>query len=193
MKKQMSWGERIAASFPITNEEYADLEKSFGQLTKYASWQLLRKNARNNHTDDFDDVNQELVMSLIRAGSYYKRQIYIEDCFRVATDFMRDGFLKHVLLELKALWKDRTRHGASRQKFGKYQEQLLEVLVKKTVPRSKWPNKEKPLTIDKSFATYCKAITWNCQKGMGRKITKEKIIRNQLTSLSEYDYLGSSY
>ena len=68
----------ICIDFRISDEEYLELEKEFGKLTKYASWQLLRKNTKNNHTDEFDDINQELLISLLRAGSYYKRQVYIE-------------------------------------------------------------------------------------------------------------------
>jgi hypothetical protein len=44
--------------------------------------------------------------------------------------------------------------------------------------------------MDSKFATYCKAITWNAQKSLGKKITREKSIRTGMVSLSEYDYLG---
>ena len=182
----------ICESFPITNEEYSVLEKEFGQLTKYAAWQLLKKNAKNNHTDDFDDINQELLMSIIRAGSYYKRQIYIEKCFEVSKKYAKDGFLIFVLQELENLWHNRTRHGANRQKFGVFQEKLLDKIVKQIVPREKRPNRRESLSIDGKFTTYCKAITWNAQKSMGRKITKEKNIRTGQVSLSDYDYLVST-
>ena len=46
--------------------------------------------------------------------------------------------------------------------------------------------------IDGKFTTYCKAITWNAQKSMGKKITREKGIRQAMVSLSEFDYLSSS-
>jgi hypothetical protein len=182
----------ICESFPITNEEYSVLEKEFGKLTKYAAWQLLKKNAKNNHTDDFEDINQELLMSIIRAGSYYKRQIYIEKCFEVCKKYAKDSFLIFVLQELENLWHNRTRHGANRQKFGVFQEKLLAKLVKQVVPREKRPNRKELLSIDAKFTTYCKAITWNAQKSMGRKITKEKNIRTGQVSLSDYDYLVST-
>lgn len=181
----------ICDSFPISNEEYAALEKTFGQLTKYASWQLLRKNAKNNHTDDFEDINQELIMSLIRAGSYYKRQIYIEQCFTVAKKYVKDVFIFKLLEGLENLWLNRTRHGANRQKYGYYQEELLYRIVKKFVPSSERPKKNAPLEIDSKFSTYCKAIAWNAQKSLGRKITKEKTIRSGIASLSDFDYLGT--
>lgn len=180
----------ICDEFQITNEEYLELEEEFGKLTKYASWQLLRKNAKNSHTDDFDDVNQELIMSLIRAGTYYKRQVFIERCFEVAKKFVNDYFLAKLLAELETLWQNRTRHGANRQKFGQYQERLLENIINKVVPKDLRPNKTDRLQIDTKFSTYCKAIAWNAQKSIGRKITKEKSIRNGCCSLSEYNYLA---
>ncbi len=182
----------ICETFPITNEEYEQLNTEFGHLSHYASWQLLKKNARNNHTDDFEDINQELLMSIIRAGSYYKRQIYIEKCFESAKTHVKDPFIENVLRELENLWHNRTRHGANRQKFGGFQESLLERIVARVVPRDKRPHKNQPLKIDAKFATYCKAITWNAQKSMGRRITREKSIRSGQVSLSDFDYLASS-
>lgn len=219
----------ICESFPITNSEYFNLENEFGRLAKKAAWELLRKNTRNNHTDDFDDINQELLMSIIRAGSYYKRQIYIEQCIIKSIehigginaikllqyivsvskpdDYLRyeakaalkrmpkseaisaNEFLIFVLQELVNLWHNRTRHGANRQKFGNFQERLLERIVREVVPKELRPDKKQPLKIDTKFATYCKAITWNAQKSMGRKITREKSIRTGIVSLSEFDYL----
>jgi hypothetical protein len=180
----------ICESFPISNEEYRALEKDFGQLTKYESWQLLRKNAKNNHTDDFEDINQELLMALMRAGSYYKRQVYIERCFEVSRKYVKDEFIIKILDELQNLWDNKTRHGANRQKFGPNQEHILNKIVLRYVPFSVRPKKNCLLEIDAKFATYAKAITWNEMKRLGRKITKEKSIRTGVVSLSDFDYLG---
>lgn len=181
----------ICDSFPISNEEYMNLDKDFGRLAKKQAWELLRKNTKNNHTDDFEDINQEVIMALLRAGSYYKRQVYIENCLEVAKLYVKDGFISRIVEELDKLWQNRTRHGANRQKFGPPQEQLLSRIIKKFVPPSARPDKSAPLKIDTAFATYCKAITWNAQKSMGRKITKEKSLRTGLASLSDFDYLGN--
>jgi len=224
----------ICEQFPISDSEYQNLECEFGQLTKYAAWQLLKKNAKNNHTDDFDDINQELLMSIIRAGSYYKRQVYVEQSLIKAIehvggeravkllqeivkeltdpgDYWRqlakealkrlegvcakpsDEFLIFMLQELVNLWHNRTRHGANRQKFGIFQERLLDNIVRQVVPKAQRPAKNQPLKIDAKFSTYCKAITWNAQKSMGRKITREKSIRTGQVSLSDYDYLCQAY
>jgi hypothetical protein len=181
----------ICESFPLSDEEYNQLNKEFGHLCHYAAWQLLKKNAKNNHTDDFEDINQELLMSIVRAGSYYKRQVYVEKCLEAAKSYVTDGFVQFVLQELEHLWHNRTRHGANRQKFGAYQETLLERIVKGFVPKDARPRKDQPLKIDTKFATYCKAITWNAQKSMGRKITREKCLRSGQVSLSDYDYLAT--
>lgn len=218
----------ICDEWPISNGEYEELNDSFGNLARYAAWRLLKQNSKNNHTDEFDDVYQELSCALVRAASYYKRQVYIENCFirsleyignleamreletlaamkkylgqearaalaRVAKCPVRkrtvfDSFLLLVLRELLTLWHNRKRHGASRQKFGFFQEVLLETIVKKAVPKRCRPERGQLLQIDCWFTRYCKAICWNRQKSMGKKITKEKAMRSSTVSLSEHDY-----
>lgn len=182
----------IFIDFRITSEEYAELERQFGKLCYYAAHQLKKKNSRNNYTEEIEDIAQELQFSLIRAGCYYKRQIYVEKCLQAAKTHARDSFLVFILKELENLWDNRTRHGASRQKFGKFQEELLERIVRKIVPKTVRPNKQESLKIDSKFSTYCKAIAWNSQKSMGKKITREKSIRSGQVSLSEFDYLGAA-
>jgi hypothetical protein len=93
-------------------------------------------------------------------------------------------------MELEDLWRNKTHHGASRQRFGKFQELLLQNIVEKQVPQKHHPNKSAKLEIDNRFAPYCKAIIWNSMKNMGKKITKEKSIRLNQVSLSEFDYLN---
>jgi hypothetical protein len=127
---------------------------------------------------------------MIRAGCYYKRQTYLEKCFEKCKN-IKNKSVKKVIDELIELWSKRTKHGANKQKFGKYHENLLDLIVKYYLPPNEAPNKKSPLVIDKKFCTYCKAIAWNCQKNIGKKITKERTIRNGLVSLSEYDFLNS--
>lgn len=181
--------EHICQKFKITDNEYRDLDKAFGSLCEYASWQLIKNNSKNNHTDEQADIAQELRMSLVLAGCYYKRQLYIEKSLELCNDHIEDEFLKMLVIELRDLWKNKKRHGANRQKFGPYQEKVLERLLKTNVPKSELPSKKLPLKIDAKFTTYCKAIAWNKQKTMGKKITKEKGVRGNQVSLSEFDYL----
>lgn len=181
----------IFLNFPITDQEFRQLEKKFGGLAHYAAWQLIKKNSRNNHTDEEDDIAQELRLSLLRAGSYYKRQVYIESCLELCKQHAKDKFMVALVQRLESLWANKTRHGANKQVFGQHQEFMLEQLVKRIVPRGQRPSRKEPLQIDGKFTTYCKAITWNAQKSMGKKITKEKTFRCSQVSLSEYDYLGS--
>lgn len=173
----------ICNDFPISNEEYLELDEKFSRLCHYASWQLIRKNSRNNHTDDFEDINQNLIISLMKAGSYHKRQVYINKCFVVAQKHVKDHFIIKILAGLQELWNNKTKHGAHKQKFGEIQEYLLDRIVKKCVPKSEHPQKNAPLEIDDVFTNYCKAIIWNENKSMGRKITKERPIRGHLANL----------
>ena len=182
----------ICKSFPITEAEWTNLSNKFGPLSHYIAWQLYRKNSRNNHTDEQEDIVQELTIALIRAGSYYKRQIYIEKCLDLCQKYAEDKLIRNIVKELANLWANKTRHGASRQKFGPHQERILSRLTRRIVPKQVRPSKKSPLVIDSKFSVYCKSITWNAQKSMGKKITKEKGIRQHSVSLSEYDYLGNT-
>ena len=182
--------ETIVSTFPITSQEYELLDEKFGNLCHYAAWQLQKKNSKNNHTNDPDDDVQELRIALLRAGSYYKRQTYIESCFNSLQDHVKDRFIIRLVDQLAELWMDRRRHGANRQTFGGFQEKILDRLVKKHVPKAHRPMKDRPLVIDVKFCTYLKQIVWNAQKSLGKKITREKSWRTGLVSLSEYDYLG---
>lgn len=185
--------EKIVNNFPITNSEYHILDEKFGNLCYYAAWQLKKKNAQNYFSNDplgEDDV-QDLRIALIRAGSYYKRQTYIESCFECLQE-VDDPFIMKVVASLQKLWTDRRRHGANRQKFGDFQEQILDRLVNKCVPKDKRPDKLRPVEMDVKFFTYAKQIIWNASKSLGKKITREKSIRHGMVSLSEFDYLGAA-
>jgi hypothetical protein len=177
--------------FNVTDEEYFVLEEKFEKLSNFQAWQLFKKNSKNNHTNDLDDITQELRMYILIAGQYYKRQVYIERSLELACKHAQDRFMKYVVKELSHLWDNRKRHGASRQKFGPFQEKLLDKIIRTTVPARLRPSKKDPLRVDSKFKTYCKAITWNRLKMLGKNITKEKSIRSGLVSLSEFDYLVS--
>lgn len=180
----------IVNSFPINEKEYNNLENKFGELCEYQAWQLIKKNSKNNHTDNQEDVAQDMRIALIRAASYYKRQCYIESCLKLCGKYSKDKISNFILKKLENLWKNKTRHGANRQKFGPEQEKILDKLVKCLVPISERPDKKAELIMDTKFITYCKAITWNAQKNLGKKITREKSIRTGMVSISEFDYLG---
>lgn len=179
----------IFKAFKLTEEEYAELHREFGDLAKFAAWDLIRKNVRNNHTDEMEDIEQDLLIAVIRAGVYYKRQVYIETCLEQAQKYA-DGFVKELVDELAELWRCRTKHGANKQRFGAAQETILEMVVRKVVPVHARPDKARQLVIDKKFTTYCKQICWNQQKSLGRKITRERSVRSGLVSLSEFDHVG---
>ena len=108
----------------------------------------------------------------------------------LAKKFVKDEFVSKIVHELENLWDNRTRHGANRQKYGKFQERILDKIINKYVPKDQRPRKDAPLKIDSKFTTYCKAIIWNGQKSMGKKITREKSIRTGMVSLSEFEFLN---
>jgi hypothetical protein len=180
----------IFQMFKINAEEFKELEEKFGQLCLYASWQLISNNSRNNHQLDVEDIKQELLMSVLRAGSYYKRQTYIESSFDILEKHVpQEGIFKKLFDSLKDLWKNKTHHGAYRRKFGEPQEEILEKLVKKFVPLQERPDINLKLIINTKFIIYTKQIIWNAARHVGKKITKEKTIRVGQVSLSEHEHL----
>lgn len=178
----------ICDAFPISEEEFVDLSVKFKDLCYFAAWELTRKNTGNNHQNDIEDFQQDLLISVLRAGSYYKRQIYINQCFDICFKYCDDEFEFELLTSLKELWDNRTRHGANRQKFGPHQEELLDKLVRRFVPKNERPKRKARMSINPTFATYCKQIIWNAQRSLGKKITREKPLRTGLVSLSEFDF-----
>lgn len=183
--------QNIITKWPISVDEYNELEKQFIKLCHKQAWILLGMNWKNNCSDEQEDIVQDLRISMIKAASYYKRQTYIESCFLILKDYLKDKNLE-ILEELENLWANKTRHGANRQKFGETQELILDRLIKKYVPKNKRPNKKAVLNIDSKFETYCKQITWNELKQKGKKITREKFWRTGMVSLSEFDYVGGN-
>jgi len=169
----------IQNSFPVTEEEYLILDSKFGELCEYQAWQLLKKNTRNNHTDSQEDIAQDMRMALLRAASYYKRQCYIENALELCRKYAKDEFIKSLVKQLSNLWKNKTRHGANRQKFGLYQEKMLDKLIKCLVPIKERPHKKASLVMDTKFITYCKAITWNAQKSLGKRIQEKNRLEQE--------------
>jgi hypothetical protein len=179
----------ILNNFRITEDEYQELERKFGRLAHKQAWDLKRKNVKNNCPEDQEDIVQDIRIALLRAGSYYKRQTYILSSFEALEEHVKDPFMSKLINELKGLWKKRTRHGAGKQKFGPFQEAILERLLRRYIPKNARPQRDRPLIFDKRFAIYCKRITWNEQRHAGKKITREKSWRSGMASLSEYDFL----
>jgi hypothetical protein len=180
----------VFKNFPVTDQEYIKLEKKFGQLCYYASWQLIRKNSANNHQFDLEDVSQELMVAVLRAASYYKRQVYIDSSLNSLSLLKMDKMSRLVLKQLIHLWKNRTRHGASRQKFGDHQETILKTMCSALLPSNEIPDPQRELNMETKFLTYCKQILWNATKHLGRKISREKPLRSGQVSLSDHDYLS---
>ena len=182
----------ICKDWMVSNDDYEVLDKEYGKLAEFQAWQLFRSNTRNSHTDEQVDIAQEMRLALITAGSYFKRQIYIEKCFELCSVYITDEFTKYVLKDLNDLWENKTKHGANRQKFGEPQEKMLFALVRKFVPKQYRPDRKARLEAGEKFERYCKSITWNRCKAMGKKITRERTIRANQVSISEFEFLCGS-
>lgn len=184
----MSTIDYIFDEFKISDEEYAELDQEFGKLCYKAAWELKRKNFKNNYTDEIEDIVQDLRWSMSRACIYTKRQRYIEESLQAIKTYCNDEFIAEIVAELNNLWDNKTRHGANKQKFGEYQEEILNTLLNNYVPEDNRPDKKTRLQVDAKFSNYCKTVIWNRSKNLGKKITRERSIRSGLVSLSEFSF-----
>ena len=175
----------ILVSFPITQKEFDQLEDLFGDLVHHMAWQLKRRNAQNNLTDELEDIEQELRISIMRAASYYKRQVYIHECLRFAQRKVKDPMLRAIVKKLRKCWIGRKR--VRKRRFNDHHEAILEQLIQNFPNR---PSRTAELVVDTKFITYCKSIAWNCLKNMGKKISKERSLRCGLVSLYYNDFLA---
>lgn len=175
----------ICKAWRVTEKEYQLLETQFGKLAEKQAWILLQKNYRNNHTEEQIDIAQEMRLAMIKAAAYHKRQVYIEKCLELCETHAVDQFTVTLVSNLKKLWKSKKRKG---RRFGPYQEKVLSRLMRKIVPQKLRARKKAPLQLDEGFIIYCKAITWNATKQMGKRITREKRLRSSQVSLSEFNY-----
>lgn len=169
--------------FSVTNEEYDILNKQFGELCYFIAHQLIGENIKNNFTDDFDDVVQEIRLALLDAARYYKRQTYIEDALKCARLHCKGERVLSLLVRLETMWQDRK----TRRRFKKKQEDLLERLLD-YIPQEVRPSKQQNLKMNKEFFGYCKSILWNRKKFLGKKISRDRPIRSGILSLSQFDH-----
>lgn len=169
----------IQKNYPVTDDEYCVLDKKYGKLCWDAARKLANKNKSDQHS--LEDFHSEVVLGMCRGGSYYKRQIFIEECFdgldnKIYMDFKDID----VFTNLKKIWKKRK--GRFCIKEEKYLCELIskyncDVFVKN-------------LTFDRKFEVYCKAIIWNTAKNIGQNITqKRKYVKSEI-SLDEWAFLA---
>lgn len=177
----------ILRNYPVSNEEYAELETSFDKLCMFAAHQLLNGNLKNNHTDELDDVIQSLRWAVVNAACYYKRQQYLEDCFKVYKEHITNKKALKTLSMLEDLWRNRTK---KRQRFTEQNEMELDQLLNEYVKKEFRPNKNAPLVIDNRFKIYAKSCMWNFVRSIGKGITKMKSLRSKMVSLSQYDHVS---
>lgn len=166
----------IFDKFHITDEEFIMLDKKYSKLCKWQVWRLVKRFP--SRSVEFEDMEQEIFIALLHAGSHYKRQTYIESCFEVLSE---NGFYEDVR-PLEERWK------ADKRRFTHKHERTLEFLVSK-LPEGKKPDKGRRLVIDKVFDIYCRQITFNKKKQLCKKINKDNIIRMNSVSLEDCGYL----
>ncbi len=177
--------------FKLTDDEWKQIYNRFWKLGRHQARSLLNGNLKGSHTEDQEDIEQEMFQSMITAAMYHKRQCFIDYCFKSIRKHVKDENVLTKAKELENIWNKKTVKGMVRKKFGINQEKTLYKLVNQHIPQEVRPSPTDPFTFDQNFDKYCKNITWNRIKNIGRKITKERSLRSGMASLSSFNYLTS--
>jgi len=176
----------IQKRYPISNEEFDILQTKYGKLCWFAATKLAASNKKCD--DDLQDYHAEISISMYRAGSYYKRQTFIENAFEylnrckiyIATEDMND------LINLQSCWNKKAN-------FYEQHEDKLLALVNKYGKNPniemQTPDPTTKLVFDDKFSVYCKSILWNASKNIGQNISKENHNRVKEVSLDEWGFL----
>lgn len=183
------------ALFKLTDDEWQQIHKNFWKLCRHQAKSLLNMNTKGSHTDDQDDIEQEMYQSMIIAAMYHKRQCFIDSCFNALANNVKDKGLLEIISKLESLWRPEASdelQATPRRRFGEHQEKTLYRLVNSCLPSALRPSPNTPFKFNEKFERYCKANTWNRIKTLGRKITKERTLRSGMASLSSFNYLVHS-
>lgn len=174
----------IQKRYPVTDSEFEILEKKYGKLCWFAASKLASSN--NKSEEDLQDFHSEILIGMFRAGSYYKRQTFIENVFEFLDNckiYMKNEDL-NILKTLKTCWNRKAN-------FTEKQEVIIRELLEeyKNSSNINAPSEKDPLLMDSKFDIYCKAIIWNTQKALGQNISKENEHKNKEISLDEWSFL----
>ncbi len=183
----------IQKRYPISNDEYKVLDDKYDKLCWFAANGLARSNKKSE--EDLQDYHSDIQIGMFRAGSYYKRQCFLEATFSYLNNcklFMDSNEIEELTV-LKNTWSNHK----TRSSFGKPQENELIVLLNKfegvaynsDSNKIDIPDINTSLRFDRNFEVYCKAIIWNTKKSLGQQISKENANRNNEISLSEWEFL----
>jgi hypothetical protein len=169
----------IQKRFPITEDEFNKLEEKYGKLCWFAANKLAASQHRS--PEDLDDFHSEIQIGMCRAGSYFKRQTFIENAFQ----FLRSQELsksdKKEFDDIENLWNTK------KSRFGIKEEDNLRSILDNY--NEKDFDYSIPLDFDEKFKVYCKAIIWNTYKALGQQMSKENSVRSSEISLDEWPFL----
>lgn len=174
----------IQKKYPVTNEEFEVLEKKYGKLCWFAASNLTYSNRKSE--EDLQDFHSEILIGMFRAGSYYKRQTFIENVFEYLDKckiYMEPIDISS-LQTLKNTWKRKA-------DFNETHEVIIREILKKyeDAINEDAPKDNLTLQFDEKFEIYCKSIIWNTKKSLGQSISKENKYKCKEISLDEWEFL----
>jgi len=174
----------IQKRYPITNQEFEVLEEKYGKLCWYAATNLAFTNGKSE--EDRQYFHSEILIGIFRAGSYYKRQTFIENVFEYL-DKYKDEMESSDIFNLEKL-KDTWKHKAN---FTETHEIIIREILKKyeNISKEECPKDNFSLIFDDKFEIYCKAIIWNTKKSLGQAISKDNENRRKEVSFDDCQFL----
>ena len=192
----------IQKRYPVTDAEFEVLDEKYGKLCWFAASKLASANRKSE--EDLQDFHSEILIGMFRAGSYYKRQTFIESTFKYLDKsrvFMSSEDLADLNL-LQKMWYQRKAYFTEihevliREVLGKYTDALEEKTPSDKEPLEFNPANQKTYVNANGetkkvnpFEVYCKAIIWNTKKSLGQAISKENEHKCKEVSLDEWNFL----
>jgi hypothetical protein len=171
----------IQKRYPISDQEYGELDKKYGKLCWFAASKLAGKQHRT--PEDLDDFHAEIQIGMCRAGSYYKRQTFIEKAFDYLDQHKLSKDDKSKINDLKEIWFTK------KSAFTEDKEDILRAILDSKQKETKEIDGNVSLEFDEKFKIYCKAIIWNTAKALGQQISKENSARASEMSLDECPFI----
>ena len=173
----------IQKRYPVTDEEFDYLVQKYGKLCWFAATKL--GNQKHRLPEDLSDFHSEIQLGMCRAGSYFKRQTFLEKCFTHLEQSDLSSEDKSILEEIQKIWNTK------KALFGEKEEDRLLELFNKYRDNVDFSDHDR-LIFNEKFEVYCKSIIWNTTKTLGEHISRENSLRASEISLDEYPFIAGN-
>ena len=173
------------SSFCITSTEYIQIKDKIGDLPWTIGWQFLRQSPPNAHTEEIEDLSQDVWLSICGAVHCIKRQKYVKEAFKLIEKFNPNNKEKQ---RLEDRWNHRA--GTGKKSFHIEEELELRNLVNQTIPKEIRPDPYLELKINDKILPYLKSAMYNKSKRKIGTNIKERPLRKSSISIQTLQESG---